>query len=438
MSDLPPNWERATLTDLCLPITKADPVDLGRESIRYIDIGSVDGARHALIDVPTIDAVGAPSRCRQVVQTGDTVFSTVRPYLEKIAYVDATLDGEFASTGFCVLRPRPQLEPRYLFHFSVSQQMLDQILPFQKGVSYPAVLDKEVRATEIPLPPLAEQRRIVEALDDHLSCLDAAEALLSKATARLVALRMATLRSMLDAEASRRKGWPIRSIGEVARIANGQTPKGIDAAGTASDGPGKLPFYKVGDMNSTPSRTMAGARTYLDSEAVSALSLRSWPTGTVLLPKRGGAIATNKKRILGRTACYDLNTMGLVPGEELRGDFLWWALQLVDLGALADGSNVPQINTPDIAPVQIPVPPLETQLQIVQQLDAMQDGWSRIENAIRAAARPSMRRSLLGAAFSGRLVPQDPDDEPARVLLERIATERAVHPKRRKPTRATS
>src|SRR5690606_26624423 len=107
------------------------------------------------------------------------------------AYIDDSLDGEFASTGFSVLRPGPRLEPKFLHYFTLSQYMFDQILPYQKGVSYPAVLDREVRSVSIPVPPLEEQRRIVMILDDYLSRLDASDASLTTVERRLAVLERA-------------------------------------------------------------------------------------------------------------------------------------------------------------------------------------------------------------------------------------------------------
>ncbi|MDT0264086.1 hypothetical protein [Jatrophihabitans lederbergiae] len=61
MTSVHERWARGALSQLCLPVTKADPVERGRTTIRYIDIGSVDGGRHKLVDVPEISADGAAS-----------------------------------------------------------------------------------------------------------------------------------------------------------------------------------------------------------------------------------------------------------------------------------------------------------------------------------------------------------------------------------------
>jgi type I restriction enzyme S subunit len=400
VTSLPPGWNEVALRDLCLPVKKLDPLLLDRETVRYVDIGSVDGSRHTVVDVPTIPAVGAPSRCRQIIHSGDTVFSTVRPYLEKIAYVDDSLDHEFASTGFCVLRPGPRLVPKFLYYFSISSKMLGQVLPRQKGVSYPAVLDKEVRATTVPVPPLEEQRRIVDIIEDHLSRLDAAERDARRAAAQLAPMRRAVWASAFSALEE-----PTVPLLEVAEIANGQTPKGLAEQLVSTPLPGTVPFYKVGDMNASDGRWMSGARTYVTTRVADDFRLHVRPVGTVLIPKRGGAIATNKKRMLAVPATYDLNTMGLVATDRLDSTFLWHWLQGVDLGKLADGSSVPQINAAQIRTLSLPVPSRHEQASIVAQLDETSSDIVRVEQAAAYAIKRSaaLRSALLAAAFSGRL-----------------------------------
>lgn len=400
MSELPAGWSSAPLRDLTLPITKVVPIDAGRETIRYIDIGSVEGERHALNDVQEIFADGAPSRARQLVAGGDTVFSTVRPYLEKIAYIDDSLEGEFASTGFSVLRPGPSLVPKYLFYFSISKMMLDQVLPLQKGVSYPAVLDKEVRSAIIPLPPLAEQRRIVEILEYQLSRIEAGQRDLEATCLRLEQFRTALHRSVFS-----RYAGAEHSLAEAVKIENGQTPKGLISALTSEPGPGSVPFYKVGDMNGGDGRRMPAPRFFIDRTVASELKLHLRAPGIVLIPKRGGAIATDKKRILEEEAAFDLNTMGLRPRSGLSVEYLWRFLQGVDLGRIADGTAVPQINARQIQEIQIPIVDTSEQVRILAELDQAVEASDALDSEVlRATARArALRQELLAAAFRGKL-----------------------------------
>lgn len=91
----------------------------------------------------------------------------MRPGLNAVAAVPTGLANAVASTGFCVLRSRPAaLSPEYLFHFVITGPFVQSLVSRQKGGAYPAVTDDDVRSVPIPLPPLSEQQRIVEILQE--------------------------------------------------------------------------------------------------------------------------------------------------------------------------------------------------------------------------------------------------------------------------------
>ena len=97
-----------------------------------------------------------------------------------------------------------------------------------------------------------------------------------------------------------------------------------------------------------------------------------FPVGSILFPKRGGAIGTNKKRMTAIPACADLNVMGVTSNGSLIAEYLMVFFDMIDLGTLDNGSSVPQINNKDIAPLRICIPPLEQQKQFavfVAQVD---------------------------------------------------------------------
>src|SRR6185437_7240748 len=115
---------------------------------------------------------------------------------------------------------------------------------------------------------------------------------------------------------------------------------------------------------------MAASRGDVDLPTARRFGLHIRPAGTIIFPKRGGAIATNKKRILREPSAYDLNTMGLVPGTHIDPRFLYLWICSIDLNRLADGSNVPQINHGDLADLELRVPPREEQERIVAVAEA--------------------------------------------------------------------
>jgi type I restriction enzyme S subunit len=393
---LPSGWRHSTLKDICLPITKSDPAELGRENIRYIDIGSVDGSRHAIVQAPEIHAVGAPSRCRQIVQAGDTVFSTVRPYLEKIAYVDEALDGQFASTGFCVLRPGPRLLPRYLHYFSISHTMLDQVLPFQKGVSYPAVLDREVRATTIPVPPLDEQRRIVDLLENHLSRLDAANAGLVSSARRLVALKRSLLAEL--------HAGPSLSLAELAWDSGYGTSEKCLA-----DGPGvpvvRIPNLVNGLIDLTDQKRVADPAADVSGSMLS--------DGDLLIVRTNGSVD-----LIGRSAVVQPGIDAAFASYLIRyrlRDLVRpaWAQAMLStpqvrrriepLAASSAGQH--NLSLSKLNPLQLPVPSVAQQDAALARLRDIDARICSLRSDIQRGRSQSaaLRRSLLVAAFSGRL-----------------------------------
>lgn len=135
-------------------------------SFEYIDLSSIDQDGKVISAVHHIRSTEAPSRARQLVAAGDVLVSTVRPNLNAVAIVPDELDGATASTGFCVLRVRPDsLDSRFLFHWVRSPRFVDTLVRGATGASYPAVTDGFILGTTLPLPPLPEQRRIADVLD---------------------------------------------------------------------------------------------------------------------------------------------------------------------------------------------------------------------------------------------------------------------------------
>lgn len=133
-----------------------------------------------------------------------------------------------------------------------------------------------------------------------------------------------------------------------------------------------IPYVKVSDMNLDGNEKYIVRSNSYANETISSKML--FPEGTILFPKRGGAIGTNKKRIASRMVCADLNTMGVIPSEKIRPLFLYYYFQNIDFGTLYNGSSVPQINNIDIAPMEIELPSLDEQdnaIAVLEKVDCV-------------------------------------------------------------------
>ncbi len=156
------NWEFITLGSVC---QKVENVDIRKQSgnFNYIDIGSIDSELKRVSETKVLNWKDASSRARQVITQGDTLFSTVRVNLERIAYLNEKIENTIASTGFTVIRANPKkADSRFLFYVSSSPDFINKLSAQQKGTAYPAVTDKIVFSQVIPLPPLEEQPRFAK------------------------------------------------------------------------------------------------------------------------------------------------------------------------------------------------------------------------------------------------------------------------------------
>ena len=168
----------------------------------YVDVSAIDNAR-GVIDSPSVlSPEAAPSRARKLVQRGTVIYSTVRPYLLNIAVIDRDLTPPpIASTAFAVVHPFAELSSQYIFWYLRSPVFVRYVESVQTGIAYPAVNDAQFFSGLFPLPPLAEQQRIVAKVDDLMALcdrLEAEQAGAGAAHARLVDTLLATLTQSAD------------------------------------------------------------------------------------------------------------------------------------------------------------------------------------------------------------------------------------------------
>lgn len=414
------SWPWATLSELCLPVAKMDPILTGRREVRYVDIGGIDGPKHALTEVPWIASEAAPSRCRQVLQGGDTVFSTVRPYLEKIAYIDESLNGEFASTGFCVLRPSEAVEPRFLFYFASSRGLLDQVLPKQKGVSYPAVLDREVRACSVPIPPRAEQRRIVAILEEHLSDLDAAVVSVGRAGEKSVAMIASARRRAVERAVALDGTSTVGQHALLVEYGSSQKAHEIQSEGD-------IPVLRMGNIQD-------GHLKFAPLKYLSAAA----PGVRNLVLERGDLLfnRTNSAELVGKSAVFDADIEATFASYLIRVRFdpevrPEWANIVVNspqgrayIAAIASQQvGQANVNGTKLKGFPLPVPALTLQDELVASFREVEAAAERLRaQTSRGLGRAaSLRHGILSAAFSSRLTGQSADAEVISELTEESA-----------------
>lgn len=172
-------------------------------------------------------------------------------------------------------------------------------------------------------------------------------------------------------------------LSTVARVDSGA---GFPIANQGAQGE-EFPFLKVSDMNLPGNeRQIVRWNNSVSEQVRKTLRAKAFPAGTVIFPKIGAAIGTNKKRQLTRPSCVDNNVMVVVPQAELLdADYLYFAFRAKNISDFASASNPPSIRKPDVENWQVPLPPLPEQRRIVDLL-ARAEGIVRLRREAAAKA----------------------------------------------------
>ena len=302
-------------------------------------------------------------------------------------------------------------------------QFRSRVAELQTGTTRRRISRKNLAGIDLPVPPLNEQRRIVAAIEEQLSRLDAADASLAAANRRLAGLRHNIADTVVRLEGA------TALVGDVAEVQGGiqKQPKRRPVKN-------RYPFLRVANVLRGRLELTDVHEIELFNGELERLALHA---GDLLVVEGNGSAAQ-----IGRSAlwhgeidpCVHQNHLIRVrPGEMLVPRYLdlyWNAPKTASrVTALASStSGLYTLSASKVRNVEIVVPPLEEQKRIVAEVEERLSVIDAMRASIERAERRSaaLRRSILERAFRGELVPQDPSDEPASVLLDRIRATRAA------------
>ncbi|TDC43733.1 restriction endonuclease subunit S [Micromonospora sp. KC213] len=329
-------------------------------------------------------------------------------------------------------------EPRFLLHLLRYEALRGAFIEHSRGVGIHHIGAARLASWLVLLPPLAEQRRIVAAIDGHLSRLDAGVDLLLRQLMRLRGLKK---RLLIEAVPLRDDaGWRTLTVADAGRVDLGRQ---------------RHPDWHTGSHMRPYLRVANVFEDRIDTADVMEMD---FPPAVFekfkLLP---GDILLNEGQspeLLGRPALY----RGVPADVAFTNSLLRfraspevdpeWALLVfrrhMHAGRFSSEvritTNIAHLSSSRFKSVEFPIPPLVEQREIVARTSERLSGVERLIGAIERGRRQAaaLRASLLAEAFAGRLVPQDPNDEPASELLARIRAERAATiPKQRTRSRRT-
>ena len=268
-------------------------------------------------------------------------------------------DGALLNQRVCKLIPKSGINKEYL-RFAMSKA-LKEIENRTSFVTVKHLSAKELNKLELIIPIVDKQNNIADSLVKLENIINKRQQELDK----LDELVKARFVELFGDQETNPFGWVQCTIGDCCTLKSGTSlPAEVENEG------GSIPYVKVGDMNYPGNERYITISSRYVSEETAGKGL--FGVGSIIFPKRGGAIGTNKKRMTKLPICADLNIMGVSSNGKLLPEYLLTYFDLIDLGAFSDGSSVPQINNKNIAPLAICIPPMELQNQFadfVKQID---------------------------------------------------------------------
>ena len=315
----------------------------------------------------------------------------------------------------------------------LSNEFINHLNGLQTGTSYPAVRDKDVRAMQIRIAPITEQKRIVAAIEEHFSRLDAAETMLRQVLGRLDTLRSSILTDAFNTHRELPAGWEKKSIAEVAQVQLGRQRSPQHHSGEQM-----RPYLRA--ANVTWNGILLDDVKTMNFDDADFEKYRLAPGDLLLNEASGSPNEVGKPAIWDgqiEDCCFQNTLLRLRP-KDVALRYLYWYCHLSagsgKFGEAGRGVNIRHLGKQGLARFPIRLAPRAIQDGIAARIDLQMQSAEELQETVRAALDrvATLRRAVLTSAFSGRLVPQDPDDEPASALLERIAADRAPAAPRRR------
>ena len=463
----------------------------------YIDISSIDRETKKISDPKPMALSQAPSRAKQVLKVGDVLVSMTRPNLNAVALVPAHLDGAIGSTGFHVLRSRwlhpdflVALVQTQSFIDAMSAVVQGALYPAVRPrdiAAYAFTFETPVQQTRI----VAKLEELLSDLDAGVAELNAAQKKLAQYRQSLL---KAAVEGALTAEwrtqhqptetgaqllqrilQERRARWEARQLAKFAE--QGKTPPkdwqkkypepvqpdttdlpelpqgwvwaSVEQLGDVQLGRQRSPD-KVGGVSPTPYIRAANVtEAGVDLSDVLEMDFSetekqtfALKVGDVLLTEASGSAEHVGRPAIWKHAdglyCFQNTVLRFSP-LGIGSEYAFYSfLAMQKLGVfrkLSGGVGINHLSAGKFSKLPMPLPPLVEQLALIESIEQKFALWDEQLSSINHAIQQStaQRQNILRAAFSGQLVAQDPHDEPASVLLERIRAERAAQGAVKKP-----
>ena len=410
--DLPPGWVWARFGDIAdtqLGKMLSAKSRQGLAPMPYLRNQNVQWHRIDLTDVASMDFTDY-ERAKYQLQPGDLLICEGGEVGRCARWTLPTIEMCFQKALHRV-RPRPGIETGWIEYFMRWAAETGRFGDHVQGSTIAHLPQRDLRALMVPVPPPKEQRLIVAAIEEHFSRLDAVEASIAAAETKCAALSSIAMSQLFSHE------WPKSRLDAVAQVGSGATPKRSERKYWSH---GTIPWVASGAVNQL---SIWSADEFISERALAETSVKLWPAGTVLMAMYGEGKTRGKAAMLEfestcNQACAAINC----DQSRLDGRFLRTFLnaQYEVNRRLSSGGVQPNLNLGLIKSMEVPVPNLEVQESIAAQAEEIDSACSQLLEACARARRniSGLRRTILGEAFAGRLIPENPRGDYALDLVD--------------------
>jgi type I restriction enzyme S subunit len=442
VSNLPINWVKLPIIEVAEVNPRKD-VDLRDvDLVSFVPMAAVDeisGTILSAVDRP----YGEVSKGFTYFRDGDVIFAKITPSMEngKSAIALGLTNGTGAgSTEFHVFRPSGAVEPAYLWRFIRQKSFRENAQAVMSGaVGQQRVPADYLKNHSIPLPPFSEQRRIVAKVDSLAARMARARGGLDRIPILIARYKQRLLALAYSGELTAKwRGVHGLRTSEVTSIAEVSEELRYGTAKKSYSEPNGTAVLRIPNVVAGSVSLDNLKYTKLEPQELAKLALKD---GDILVIRSNGSA-----NLVGRPALVDHEAVGLAYAGYLirirpRHDlvvpkFLSLMLEAPEIrraieGGLRSTSGVQNMNAKELGTLKIPLFNHSEQAEIVRRIESAFGWLDRIAADHAAAARllPKLEAAILAKAFRGDLVPQDPNDEPASVLLSRVKTDREHLPR---------
>ncbi len=408
---------------------------------------------------------------RVKIYNGDILIVKDGATTGKISFVDISFPFDFAviNEHLFICRVHSEIESKLIFYYLYSKLGNEQILLDFRGAAQGGISKGFAEKVILPIPPLNEQKRIVSKIESLQQRRDRAKTELEAIKPLLDQFRRSVLSAAFRGDLTRDwrennpnmeqpkvpllekfqlnktipDSWVVSNVGSIIESLKYGTSKKCDYDC------GGVPVLRIPNINIVDSSISHRDLKYAEfaEEELSKINLQA---GDILMIRSNGSVSLVGRTALVRESEQNFTYAGylirirpnksIIKPQYLNLWFSSFEIRLQIEIPLRSTSGVNNINSDEVKRLYIPMPPLAEQAEIVRRIENLFKLADSIEQQYQLAGDQleNLNQSILAKAFRGELVPQDPNDEPASVLLERIKAEKAkVEQPKRTPKKTT-